>query len=248
MSIIYILLIAVGVLIGIASLFALISRLIIWGTYVKGNSTLTDNGLTAEETANMLLEQLDLSDVKVEQLGWFKASMYGNHYSARKKTIYLRKNIFNKATITAVALATQKVALAVQHKNKDKSFAVKSKLQPFILLAPILFIPLALVGVLLDFAISSQVGTISIVSIILGLLFYLLAFIFTLVNIPVEKKANAMAMKMIVETNIIEANQQGLVKKVYKAYILAYIADFIMSLLYLVQFILRIVFKILERK
>lgn len=249
MNVFYLILIIVGALLGIASFFAFFAKLAVWRTYVKGNSTRLDSGLTGEQAANMLLEKLNLSEVEVKQLNWFTASIYGNHYNARKKVIYLRKNIFSKSTVTAVSLATQKVALAIQHKNKDKSFIVKSKLQPVIILAPVLFIPLALVGIIFELIIlHSNIGTLSIVFIIIGLLFYLLAFIFTLVNLPVEKKANTMAMKIIAETNIIEEDKQNLVRKIYKAYIISYVADFIMALLYLIQFILKLLFKFVENK
>lgn len=248
MNALYIIFIIVGALLGIAYIFALISKLAVWRSYVKGNGTPTENGLTGEEAATMLLEKLELSDVKVEKLSWFMASMYGNHYNARTKTIYLRNNILKKPTVTSVALAIQKVALAVQHKNEDKAFKLKSKLQPLIVLAPILFVPLALIGVVLDVALRGNIGVVSVIFLIIGLLFYLIAFIFTLINIPVEKNANKMALSIIKETNIIDASQHKLSEKIYKSYMVSYVADFIMSSLYLIYFILKVVLKVSLKK
>lgn len=243
MSVLVISLIVVGILLGVAYLFALISKSVVLGVYLKGNRTTTQNGLTGEQAANMLLEELKLPGVEVKMLGWIRAILYGNHYNARTKTIYLRRNILKKSTLTSVALAIQKVALAIQHKNNEKAFKTKAALQSFIILAPVLFIPLSLVGIIADLALNSNVGVISAIFVGVALLFYLVAFVFTLINIPVEKKANATAMEIIKETNIVEEKQQEGIKKIYKAYLVSYVADFIMASLQLIYFILKLLAK-----
>lgn len=67
-----------------------------------------------------------------------------------KKTIYLRKNIINSSSVTAVGIATQKVCLAVQHKNKDKSFIFRYVLQILTLFTPLLFYGSIVLGLIVD--------------------------------------------------------------------------------------------------
>ena len=56
----------------------------------------------------------------------------------------------NKPSLTAVAMAAQKVALAEQHRDGDTKMIVRSRLQGLGVFAPILFVPLVLIGFLVD--------------------------------------------------------------------------------------------------
>lgn len=223
-----------------AVVFASFAKTYVWFSYVSGNSTQTRNGLTGEQVATLLLERLEITDVRVERLGWFAGIIYGNHYNARRKTIYLRKNIYNKSTVTSVGLAVQKVGLVIQDKNGEKKFKVKAALQPFIFLAPILFVPFSVLGIILDTFLFKNIGVLTLVFVGVAFLFYLAAFIFLLMSIPVEKKANKFALDAIKKSNVLEGSEQEKVRKIYKAYILSYVADFIMSVLYLLKYILKI--------
>jgi Zn-dependent membrane protease YugP len=239
--------ILVGV-IGAALIFAVVAKSYVWISYVKGNYTAANNGLTGEQAATLLLNNLNLTDVKIQKASWFAAIVYGNHYNARKKTIYLRGNIFNKSTITSISLAVQKVGLVIQDVNKEKKFKVKAALQPFIFLAPILFVPLSLLGLLLDLVLFKNIGVVTLVFIGLAFLFYLTAFIFTVVTIPVENKANKLALEMIQKTNLLDESEQDKVKRIYKAYLISYVADLIISLLYLIKYALKLINVVAKKK
>ena len=240
MGVLELILLIVGVLVGAAVLFASFARTYVFTVYLSGNRKQASNGLTGEQAAQALLNQLDIKDVSVRKLGFFQAVLYGNHYNPRKKTIFLRRNILNKSTVTANALAVQKVGLVIQDRNNDKAFKIKAKLQPFIVLAPILFVPLVLVGVAIDIALTSNIGIFSVILGSSAFLFLLLSLIFTLVTIKAENKANKTAVEIIEQTNLLEDSEQKRVKRIYKAYLVSYVADFIMSVLYLLRYILRI--------
>lgn len=240
MGILEIILLILGVLVGAAVLFASFARLYVFSVYLSGNRKQASNGLTGEQASQMLLQQLGINDVTVEKMGFFRALIYGNHYNPRKKIIYLRGNIFNRSTVTSVALAVQKVGLVIQDINNDKSFKIKAKLQPFIFLAPILFVPLVLVGIAIDLVLASNIGIFSVILTAVGFLFLLLSLIFTFVTVKAENKANKTALEIIEQTNLLEDSEQKRVKQVYKAYLISYVADFIMSVLYLLKYILKI--------
>src|SRR5699024_8052865 len=113
--------------------------------------------------------------------------LFGNHYSVMRKTIYLRKNIIDSSSVTAVGIATQKVCLAIQHKNKDKSFIFRYVLQILTLFTPLLFYVSIAVGLIIDI-VTKFSGLPTIIGLFVGLGFYLLTFILQIVNIKVEKK------------------------------------------------------------
>lgn len=249
MALVSLLAIIILVIVGVALAFASFAKTYVWFSYVKGNYATTQNGLTGEQAATLLLEKLNIPGVKIQKANWWSAIMFGNHYNARRKTIYLRGNIYNKSTVTSVGLAVQKVGLVLQDINGDKKFKVKAALQPFIFLAPILFVPLSLVGLLLDLVLFKNLGVLTLVFIGIAFLFYLMAFIFTLVTIPVENKANKSALEIIKKTNILqEGSEQDRVKRIYKAYLISYVADFIISLMYLIKYALKILNVVAKRK
>lgn len=234
----------VGILLGIAWVVAVVLKAIVAIRYQKSNHTPAKNGLTGEQTARLLLDNLGLQDVQIKKLNWFSGLIYGNNYNAKKKTIYIRSNISNKSTVTAIGISCQKVGLAILDHNGDKTLKIRSSLQPFVVLAPILFVPMALVGLFADLFLFDSIGVLTAIFIGMAFLYYILAFIVTLLNIPVENRGNKLALELMEKTNFLDEEERVLIEKVFKSYKLSYIADFILALLYIIKMILKILIKI----
>lgn len=160
-----------------------------------------------------------------------------------KKTIYLRTNILNSSSITAVGIATQKACLAVQHKNKDKSFRFRYILQILTLFTPLLFYGAIIVGLVIDI-LTKFTGIPTLIGLLIGLGFYLLVFIFQIVNIKVEKKANKQTIEILQSSNIFNEQEITTLKNLFKLYILADIIALVLSLLKLIQQILKVFTKL----
>lgn len=239
--------IVLGILILAAVIFAFVAKAIVAIRYMRFKHKKVSNGLTAEETTKALLEGMEMNDVKVVRCNFFTANWFGNSYSVYGKKIRLRRNIYKSVSLTATALATQKVAQALMHKNKDKKLKVRSSLQPFIILAPILFIPIVVLGVIVD-GLMSLNGVGAFIGIIVAGLYYVLAFVATLFTLPVEKKANQTAVEILEVSNLVTEDEIKDIKLIYKTYMLSYIADFIVTLLYLLKYILDIVIKLSAKK
>lgn len=229
----------VSALLIVMAVVAIVMRIIVVCKYYAGNHQKTKSGKTSFQVAEEALAKAGMSDVKVKKAGFLRAFFIGNCYSITKNTIFLRGSIADKDSITAVGLALQKVGVAKLCKSGDKKAITRNKLQFFDFFAPILFVPLVLIGVAIDI-LAFQNGIASMISIGVGLLFVILGFIEKLLNIPVEKKANDMAMQTIKETNLLDAEEQSIIKKVFDAYIIAYVCEFIIAVLRLVQLVLEI--------
>lgn len=238
--------IIVGVLIALCSLFVIVARIVLIAKYSKLNREKNNSGYTAFAAARALLDGSGMKDVQVKQCGFFRALILGNYYSRRTNTIYLRKNIANKDSIMAVGVALQKVGIVVQDKQGDKKTVLRNKMLPFVLFAPTLFIPIVIIGTILDFTVFGGTGTTSLISIIIGLAFYISALIFNLLNISVEKKANNKAIEIMQQTNFCDEEEREKIKSAFQAYILAYISEFVLSLLKLIQFILKLAIKLVS--
>lgn len=229
--------IAVGILLGIAIIAALIAQIAVAVGYWRGNRTNNSLGLSGAEYARRLLDLNGMPDVQVKKCGIIRTVLFGNHYSISKKTVYLRMRTINKPSLTAVAMAAQKVALAEQHKNKNAKMIVRSRLQGLGVFAPYLFIPLVVIGFLIDVFVA-QTLLFSLIAAVLGLIFILFGFIVTLLNIPVEKKAMKRALVFLKAD--LTKEEIVIVKKIYRSYMVEYALQFIIAVLRIIQLILKI--------
>ena len=126
----------VGLAVLVSSIWLLVARIRVWSIYRKFNKIANSENLTAREATEKFKELCGLDDVQIQQCVFFKSIVgagstvvFGNEYDAKKKTIFLRKNILDKNSITAVGVSTQKVGAAVSDKNGDKDFKLVSKLK-----------------------------------------------------------------------------------------------------------------------
>ena len=233
--------IIISALLVVMAIVALVMWIIVMIKYFAANKKKTSSGKTGLEIAREMLDKAGLKHIQVKKANIFRAFIIGNCYSITKKTVFLRGAIANKNSVTSVGLALQKVGIAELCESGDKKAIARNRLQIVGLVGPILFIPIVLIGAIIDYLLFSVFGTFSIISIAISVLLIIAGFVVKLLNIPVEKKANQMALETIKKTGVLDEEEQKLIKDVFDAYIIAYIMDFIVSVLRIVQLVLEVV-------
>ena len=233
----------VSALVVVMAIVALVMWIMVSVRYFKTNKKKISSGKTSMQVAREMLDKCGLDYVQVKKAGFLRAWFYGNSYSLTKKTIFLRRNISDKDTVTAVGLALQKVGIAKMCETDGKMAKTRNIFQIVGLFGPFMFIPVILIGVLIDFLLIQEPGAASVVSMVLGLMILSAGFVVTLLNIPVEKKANEMALEMIDRSNLMTDEERNMIKLVFDTYIIAYVMDFIVTVLRIIQLILEIVMK-----
>lgn len=141
---------AMGVVLGlliIVSIFALIVSICLAISYVKYNRKQNSRGQTGEHIARTILDKHGLSNIKVSKTG---SILFGNSYSHYFKKVRLRRLTWQKKSVTALSMAAQKSALAVLDKENDPDMRTRVRLTPLIYLGPIAFVPMVVIGALLD--------------------------------------------------------------------------------------------------
>ena len=239
--------IVVAVFFGIFAFVSLateIWKLVLVSRYTKYNKQEIKAGLTGSEVARKMLDGLGLNDVEVVQCNFFSAMFLGNSYSPFKKRIRLRKNIFNQKSLTAVAVASQKVALAQRDYEGDKKIKVRTAFMYIGYFAPFTVLPLVLVGLLIDFLLIGN-GILTIVFSALAFAYYIASFIVLCLNIPIEKRACNTSLEFIKKVNLLTEEEQNDARILYKTYIISYVLDFISALLYIIWRIVKFIGKIL---
>lgn len=236
--------IVVSAILVVMAIVAIVMRIVVLIKYQQGNSQKTKNGKTSFQVAREALDKAGLKHIKIEKAGWLRAFFIGNCYSISKKTIFLRGSIADKDSITAVGLALQKVGQAKMCEEGDGLTRSRNIMQILSLVGPILFVPVVLLGFIIDFALFNVFGAFSVVGIAIGFVLVVSGLISTILNLPVEKRANTYAMKVVEKTGVLDTEERKVLQKVFDAYIVAYVCEFLVAILRIVQIVLEIVMNV----
>jgi Zn-dependent membrane protease YugP len=229
----------------------------IWGFFLQmsvffrynANNHRKAGDKTAREVAEDMLHKLGYDDVRVRKTSYFWLLIFykwGNRYSPRRNSIFLYRNIINKKSVTAVAIATQKVGLVMQHRNGEKKMKFRAKWELWTRLAPNMFLPIISVGLALDFVVNGMdyttgtFGFITLAFVILALAYTIFAMVALYLVIPTERRAGVLAFDVIKKYNLIPAEHHDRVLGLYRVQVNVYIADFILAILNLALDILQV--------
>ena len=231
--------IAMSVVIGlliIASIFAFGISIYLSISYVRYNKKQNSCGKTGEQIARKILDHHELGHIKVSKTG---SIMFGNSYSHYFKKVRLRRLTWQKRSVTSLAMAAQKSALAVLDKENDAEMRTRIRLTPLIYFGPIAFVPMVVIGVLLDVLLST--GFCGILFTVLGLGFYLLSFVMSILVLKTEKKAQKRAYEIMKEEGLATEEELESCKKLFRLYNIEYINDMVIALLELIYRVLQII-------
>ena len=248
--------IIVAILIVIIGIWGAFLQLSIFFRYQRNNRKHIGNGRTAKVVAEEMLGNLGYTDIQVARASYFWLiffSRWGNRYSPRRKKIFLYRNILNKDTVTAVALATQKVGLVIQHKNREPRMMFRAKWELWTRLAPNLFLPIVTIGVIIDLLlnggnVTGAFGVVTLVFVGIAIVWTIIAMYCLFLIIPTERRAGQLALDIIKQNNLLPAEHINAVEAMYATYVKRYIADFVLAILQLVLDILYIAAKVAARR
>ena len=227
--------VVVGLLI-IASIFAFGISIYLSISYVRYNKKQNSCGKTGEQIARKILDHHELGHIKVSKTG---SILFGNSYSHYFKKVRLRRLTWQKRSVTSLAMAAQKSSLAVLDKENDADMRTRVRLTPLIYFGPIAFVPMVVIGVLLDVLLST--GFCGILFTVLGLGFYLLSFVMSILVLKTEKKAQKRAYEIMKEEGLATEEELESCKKLFRLYNIEYINDMVIALLELIYRVLQII-------
>lgn len=200
----YLLIMIVGMLIsGAAALW-------VRSSYSKYSKKMSASGLTGAQTARMILERNNLTNVKVEPV----AGTLTDHYDPRSKVIRLSEGNFQGHSIAAVSVAAHEAGHALQ----DASGYVPMKLRA---------------GIFPVVNISSQFWPMAFMLGIFGLgqfwinlaiVLFLGVLAFHVVTLPVEINASTRAYGLLTRYGVLSSTEAGGTRRVLTAAAFTYIA------------------------
>ena len=186
--------IIVGILIAIVGMVSGVTSLWLIVKYYRFNRRENSLGLTGVQIARKILDDNGLHDIEVKRTG---SLLFGNSYSHYFKKVRLRGFIRHETSLTSIGMGAQKASLAILDKEGDPDMEKRIRLVPLITFGPFAFVPLLLIGSVLDFFIFNGTGLCVTILGIIGFLFYVYAIVLSVMTLKTEKKAQEIAYDIL---------------------------------------------------
>ena len=215
----YLLVMIVGALIsGAAALWVRTS-------YSKYSKRRSNSGLTGAQTARMILDRNNLTNVRVEPV----AGKLTDHYDPRSKVIRLSEDNFRGNSIAGVSVAAHEVGHAIQDATGYAPMKLRAGIFPIVNFAGQLWFPLFFLAIIMG--VGTATGQLFIQ---LAVIAFAAILLFHVVTLPVEINASTRAYGLLTRYGILSSTEAGGTKRVLTAAAFTYIAAALTSLLTLI--------------
>ena len=215
-------------------LFSIWAQFRINSTFKKYSKIDARSRWTANEMSMMLLERYDCRSVAVRRV---RGNLTDN-YNPSTDILSLSDSVHDSSSIAALGVAAHECGHALQNHSNSLLLKLRSFLVPVTNIGTKLAIPVAIVGVVLEYLIGGVDANIGSYIIAIGIIMYSLTTIFSLVTLPVEINASSRAMKMLSESGVLASDELPMARKVLYSAALTYVASLVTSFLYLLRFLM----------
>ena len=239
------LLIGILIVLGILFIFAIVVKFIKWNanrmtTWFSIKKLEIDKPM--KEYAELLLDEKGLVDVKVRKIGFFASIFIGNTYSLKKKEIRLAWFVARHPSVTTLAQVCRLVSIAKMHSEGVKGLRA-IELNRWLNWLPILFIPLVLIGLIIDL-LGGGIGLYTIIFSGIGLVIAIFSLTLSLIAMKKERRAYDMGYKIISEMAILNEQEENKIKKLFSAWKKLVVINTFANLFQAIFFILNLIFAI----
>ncbi len=210
--------------------------------YSKNSKIRNSKGITGAEAARRVLMNNNVTGVNILPT----SGKLTDHFNPSNNTIYLSEEVYNEASVAAVGIAAHEAGHAVQHAEGYLPNKIRTILVPVSNIGS----KLGWILILLGFAFSgfysyynSSVDTNSLayelggVFILVGIILYSTALLFTLITLPVEFDASKRALNTIKASDMLAGEEYKGAKQTLTAAAMTYVAAAFTALLQLLRII-----------
>jgi len=192
--------------------------------YNKWSRVQAQSRLTGAQAAQRLMSTAGMYGVQIQGT----SGNLTDHYDPRNKTLYLSQGVANVASVASLAIAAHELGHAQQDAEDYFPLRFRSALVPMVNIGSNLGWILIMIGLFLNF---TQLAW-------LGVVVFAGGAVFALATLPVEFDASARAKQLLVQTGIIQSEQeQRGVNAVLNAAALTYVAGLVTAIMQLLYYV-----------
>lgn len=193
-------------------------------TFAKYSKIGSWRGLTGAQAAREMLNKSGVRDVAIEMTG----GMLTDHYDPSSRTLRLSRDVYSSSSLAAIGVACHEAGHAIQHARKYAPLALRSTLVPVASLCSSLSYWFIIGGMMF----SREF-------LMIGILMFSVAVVFSIITLPVEWNASARAKQAMVAAGIVAPEEGRDAGRVLTAAFLTYIAAAVSAILTLLYYLLR---------
>ena len=195
-------------------------------TFNKYSNVANRRGLTGAQAAYQVLTANGVTGVKIEQV----SGRLTDHFDPRTNTIRLSEAVYNNTSVAAVGVAAHEAGHAVQHAQDYLPNKIRSAIVPVANIGS----RLSWIFIFIGFLLPVQYNFV----ITLGIVFFSLSVLFTLVTLPVEFDASKRALATIKGSNLLYDEEYVGAKKTLSSAAMTYVAAAATAIAQLLRLIL----------
>ena len=207
-------------------ILSMICQIKVKSNFSKYNNVPNRRGMTGAQAAQYVLNQYGVTGVRIEPT----SGSLTDHFDPRTNVIRLSESVYNVASVAAVGVACHEAGHAVKHATGYVPNKIRGAIVPAARIGSNLGWILFLIGLFLPTQYSFVLW--------LGIIFFSLSVLFTVVTLPVEFDASRRALKCIRDTNLLATDEYVGTKKVLQAAAMTYVAAAATALLQLLRLII----------
>ncbi len=194
-------------------------------TYERFSKVRTASGVSGAEIARRILDQNGLGSVPVERV----PGLLTDHYDPRVRILRLSEGVYSSTSIAALGVAAHESGHAIQHARAYLPLLARNTVYPVAnfgsQLGPLLVLGGLILGMIQPL-------------IMVGVLLFAFAVLFSLITLPVEFNASSRALRILQESRFLSGEELAGARKVLSAAALTYVATALASVLTLVRLLL----------
>jgi hypothetical protein len=196
-------------------------------TYSKWQKVENSSDLTGKQVTDVLFEDTALDPIPVHHI----RGKLTDHYDPGKNVVNLSDAVYDEDSVAAMSVAAHELGHVEQYQEDSTLIKMRSFLIPAVTLSPTISYICLLLGLLFNMTNMLWVG----------IFFFSLTIIFSLLTLPVETNASKRAIAMLDETGLrkTEADIEGS-KKVLRAAAMTYLAAAVSSVITLFYYVSRV--------
>ncbi len=205
----------------------------------------TEINVTGADMTRTMLDQFGLVNVEIERVGFFRSMFRGNTYSARKKKVYLNKFVYDRSALLGLASINRVVGLAKLDADGNKNVKRVSNIL-WLQSTIALIIPAVIISVIIDGLMFAQLGVISIVACCVGIVIFIVVSALAISTAKVVKQADKEGLDLLEAMAVLTDDELNTVKKLSKLNYKIYIANIILTSVFILKLSAQLVWSILK--
>ena len=193
-------------------------------TYAKWSKVRNTPGLTGTQVGDLLFDRTALNEIPLQVV----PGQMTDHFDPRANVVRLSQGTAGQPSVAAMAIAAHELGHVQQYQTGSALIKARSMLVPALQFSPTLSYISILLGIMFNLA-----GLLW-----LGVLFFALMVVFSILTLPVEFDASRRGIRLLTEAGLLNSEQDANgAKAVLRAAALTYVAAAITSILQLLYYI-----------